>query len=272
MSGGSRAKVGRWPPAAVDPPTCHPDGGACVPRAPPDQGACRPGTGLSRPPTPAAHRGAATLSMAVRLGIRLNAWKTTPTVRRRYSVSSAPRKSAHLGIAEVDGPAGGSQDSGQAGQQGGLPAAARAEEKGQRARSGFHAQPVEGSDGVVATLVLDGELGDGEVIHPIHEGPPKARAGSTRPPVGGRRYWPTGRARWPAGSSKKIAHTGITTRIGKTGATRATWPSSQQNRYSSIIDQQVHNFQATASCIQAHTPPPGAPESSSADRQTLPSP
>ena len=118
---------GRWLAAlSRDPPSREaPPPAPCAPHA-----------------TSAMRSGTITLPARLRLGIRLNAWNTTPDrppAIRRQRCAAQP---GHLGAVERDAAAGRRQQAGQAGQQRGLAASGRTEQHGQL--------PVLGREGQVA--------------------------------------------------------------------------------------------------------------------------
>ena len=77
-----------------------------------------------------------TFSSAVRLGTRLNAWNTIPTVRRRYAVSAAPVSPVTSMSPNWMRPCCRREDPSEARQQRRLAAPARAEKQHERARGG----------------------------------------------------------------------------------------------------------------------------------------
>ena len=86
--------------------------------------------------TPAARSGTITFSTAVSDGTRLNAWNTTPTVLRRYSVSAAPLSPTTSVPADAHRARRRREDRREHRQQRGLAAAARAEQQHELARAG----------------------------------------------------------------------------------------------------------------------------------------
>ena len=163
----------------------------------------------------AARIGTITFSAAVRLGTRLNAWNTMPTVLRRYSDQAAPVQRRDVDVAEFDTAGGRAEYPAEARQQRRLPTPAGAQQNHQRPGPHVEVTPVDGPHGVSAPAVLDDEVADVEITH--RHGPPNATAGST---VTARRS-PATLARRPittaiTGSSTN-AHVGMSTRIGNSG-------------------------------------------------------
>ena len=125
---------------------------------------------------PASRIGAMTLPWAVRLGIRLKAWNTTPTVSRRCAVRSLPVRRQVSRPSSCDRPGRRRQKACDARQQGGLAAPRGAEEHDELAVVGVEGEAVERTDDVAARAELDGEVADLERAH----GPPRTQLdGST---------------------------------------------------------------------------------------------
>ena len=131
----------------------------------------------ARRPTPAARSGTITFSSAVSDGTRLNAWNTTPTVERRYSVSAAPRSWVTSMSATRTEPDVGVRIAASTESNVVLPQPRRAEQQHELAARGVEVEPVDRPDGIAAGRVLDDEIADVEVGG--HAYPPNASAGST---------------------------------------------------------------------------------------------
>ena len=149
--------------------------------------------------------------------MRLNAWNTTPTVCRRYSVERGAGEAGDLDAAHVDGAGRRSEERCHRREQGRLAASARTEQQRELARHDVEVELVDGPHRVPAARVLDGQVAQ---AHVGHQAPPNASAGSV---VTARRA-PIVLARSPTTTAttivRRIAPTVISAGNGNPSATR----------------------------------------------------
>ena len=114
-----------------------------------------------------------TLPRALRLAIRLNAWKTTPRMWRRYSENAGPCSSLTTVDPNSIAPARRGEQTGQARKECRLAAARRPEQHHELAVVGLEIQSVERLNDVATRVEGNGEVLDQQVV--VH---PKAVRGS----------------------------------------------------------------------------------------------